>query len=408
MNININKNREDKHFYWLILIIISLASIVMGIYRDGFAVFFPLLQREFDLTRAQIGLYISFLYFSSSFVSVFTGRLVDLKGVKWGMASGTLLVGNFLFLLVLAVFSGFGMSINAPAANKGISEWFPQKWRSTATGIWSTAFPLGGLLSAILLPPLGILLGWRKAIIFPGVLALLCTFLILSFYHDKRSEIDDVKKDQTDSISFWKGLGQLVNNIDLLAISTYGFFLGATAGAISTHFTLFLYLDYGLSETAAGLGFAIVQFGSILGRPGWGLICDSFLKADRRKAFLFIGFLFFLITLVFGLFLKSMNRSLAIIFFLAFLTGCSGRGWNGLFFSSVPEMVREEQVGAAIGLSLLFVRVGIMLTPPIFGYIADIRNSYDFSWLLLGLMMFLASIGQYIFYIKSQHKIKEV
>ena len=176
--------------------------------------------------------------------------------------------------------------------------------------------------------------------------------------------------------------------------------MGATEGAILTHFTLFLYLDYGLTESVSGLGFAFVQFGSILGRLGWGLICDRFLGANRRKTFLFIGFMFLFIIIVFGLFLKSLYPPLAILFFLAFLIGCSGRGWDGLFFPSITEMVSKEQVGSAIGLSLLFVRAGILLSPPIFGYIADLRNSYDLSWLLLGLMMFLASAGQYLFYIK--------
>jgi len=414
MGINPNEI-EKKKFNWSILFIISLSSVVMGIYRDGFTTLFPFLQREFDLTRTQLGLYSVFLYFSSLLVSIYGGRLVDLKGSKWGMTSGVLFVGiclilhsiapNFIVLLVLTAFAGLGMSLNVPAANKGITEWFPTKWWSTVIGIWSTAFPIGGLLAAGLLPLLGILVGWRKAIIFPGVLALLYSFFLLYFYQDKRREKDNFKKDGANSISFWKGLSQLINNIDLLAISIYGFFLGVAAGVIYTHFTLFLYLDYGLTERVAGLGFAVVQFGSILGRPGWGLICDRFLGANKRKAFLFIGFLFLLITLVFGLFLKRINPSPTIIFFLAFLTGFSGRSWNGLFFSSIPEVVREEQVGRAIGLSLLFTRSGILLAPPIFGYIADLRNSYDLSWLFSGLIMFLASVGQYLFYIK--HSIRE-
>lgn len=414
MDFNVSKKGEKKQFNWSILFMISLASIVMGIYRDGVAALFPFVQIEFGLTRAQLGLYITFLYFTSSLFSIFSGRLVDLKGSKWGIISGVLFVGillilhyivpNYIILLMLAAFAGLGLSINPSAANKGITEWFPQKWRSTATGIWSTSFPIGGLLAASLLPLLGILIGWRKAILFPGLLALLCAFLILSFYQNKEREKVDFNKYDANSISFWKGLNQLINNIDLVAISTYGFFLGAAAGAITAHFTLFLYLDYGLTESAAGLGFAAVHFGSILGRPGWGLICDRFLGANKRKAFLFIGILFILITLVFGLFLKNLNPSFTIIFILAFLVGWSGRGWNGLFYSSIPEMVREEQVGVAIGLSLLFARAGMLLSPPIFGYIADLRNSYNFSWLFLGLVFFLASIGQYLFYIKAQRK----
>ena len=415
MDINTKESREGNHFNWLMLMIISLASIALGIYRDGIAVLFPFLQRDFNLTRGQIGLYISFLYLTSSLVSVYSGRLADIKGSKWGMTYGVLFVGvmlilhsiapNFIILLMLAAFAGLGLSINPSAANKGITESFPIKWRSTATGIWSTAFPIGGLLAASILPFFSTLIGWRKTILFPGFLALLCSFLIANFYHTKGSGKEHFKN-KTNRISFWKFVIQLTNNIDLMVLSIYGFFLGAAAGTIATHFTLFLFLDYKLSESIAGIGFAVVQFGSILGRPGWGLICDKILRANKRKAFLLIGFVFLLIALIYGLFLQGLNPSLVIIFILAFLAGGSGRGWQGLFFAAIPEIVEEEQVGTAIGLALLFLRAGTLLTPPIFGYIADLRDSYDFSWLLLGLVLFSASVVQYIFYIKTKGKRK--
>lgn len=66
------------------------------------------------------------------------------------------------------------MGLNPPAVNKSINEWFNQKWRSIATGIWSTTFPIGGLLSACLLPIIGAYIGWRKAVLFVGILSFLC------------------------------------------------------------------------------------------------------------------------------------------------------------------------------------------------------------------------------------------
>jgi len=397
---------NKKQFNWYILFIFSLASIVMGIYRDGITSLFPFLQKYFDLTRTQLGLYITSLYLTSSIFGVFSGRLVDSKGSKWGIVYGTLSVGiliilhsiatNFIILIILAAIVGLGLSINAPAANKGITGWFPYKWRSTATGIWSTAFPIGGILAASILPILGVLFGWRKAFLFPGIFALFCSLFILIFYKDNLKEKNNFFKNKTNNISFWKEFNCLIKNFNLVAISVYGFFLGTVAGAISTHFALFLYLDYGLNETFAGLGFAIVQLGSVIGRVGWGLICDIFFLGNRRKVFLFIGILFFLISLIYGLFLKTINTSILVIFLLAFLVGFTGRGWNGLFFSYIPKTVGEEQVGIAIGLAMAFLRGGLLISPPIFGYIADIRNSYDLSWIILGLTFLLVSFGQYI------------
>ena len=388
------------------LFIISLSSIVTGIYRDGFAALFPFLQEDFYLTRAQIGLHSTLFFSTSMFISMFAGFLVDLKGSKWSLVFGVLLMGifitlhsmasNFTLLIIMAALTGLAVSINLPAASKGIIEWFPQKWRSTALGIRSMAFPIGGLLGSIFLPFLGGVFGWRKTIIFPGMLAILCAIFILYFYPNKNEE-DSIKKNNPNSISFWKSFNQLFKNSDLISFATFGFFLAATSASIATHFTLFLYLDYGFSVKIAGLGFAFVQLGSILGRPVWGLICERSLGGDKRKTFLYMGLLFTTLSLFLGLFIKNFNPPVSVLLVIAFLIGFSGRGWNGIYHASIAETVKEKEVGMAMGFSALLMRPGMVLAPPIFGYIADLRNSYDLSWLLLGLMLFLASVGQYLF-----------
>lgn len=311
------------------------------------------------------------------------------------------IVPNFIILLILAAFAGFAISINNPAANKAIVEWFPYKWQGTAMGLRSSAPPIGGMLSAIVLPSLAILIGWRKAIIFPGLFALLCAFFVFNLYQDKNNKEDNHNENTSKNVSLLQIFNQLIKNRGLLSISLLGFFLGATTGSIAAHFTLFLYLDYGLTEKMAGLGFAFVQLGSVFGRPGWGIICDRLLKANRRKTFLYLGCMFTLLSLTLGFFLEGINPPISVLFLLAFLAGFLGRGWHGIFFASLTEIVKEENIGVAMGFSFVFIRLGIMLVPPIFGFIADFRNSYSLSWLLLGIILSIVSITQYIFYIKE-------
>lgn len=403
--------KKNQYLNWFILFIISLGSIVIGIYRDGFAVLFPFLQQDMNLTRTQLSLYISIVYFSASFFSIFSGQLVDSIGSKRGLSLGVMLVGISLFLhsifssytilLILGFFSGFGLSLNLPAANKGISEQFQQEFSSIATGIWSMAFPIGGLIAAGTLPFLSTLFGWRKAILLPVILSLLSIYTILTIFHDNKEH----KKNNIQKITIPYGnFSQLVSNIDLLVLSVYGFFLGAMGGVITTHFTLFLYLDFNLTESIAGIGFAIAHIGSILSRPLWGLVCDKFINGNNRKTFLLISLLFFFVTTSFFFFQTFINNSLKIILLLSFITGCSGRGWQGLFYSSVARISKTEQLGVSIGFASLFNRVGTLLIPPIFGFIADLRDSYDFSWLFLGFMILIASFGQYFHYNKNTTK----
>jgi MFS family permease len=89
---------------------------------------------------------------------------------------------------------------------------------------------------------------------------------------------------------------------------------------------------------------------------------------------------------------------------LTFLLGLSARGWQGLYFSAVSEQVGEKDTGLGIGLSLVFVRIGLLSGPPLFGLIADFNNSYTKSWLLLGIIIFISIIISYYFLFKFNHK----
>jgi len=53
----------------------------MGIYRDGIASIFLILQRDFNLTRTQIGMYTMAIHLVL-LSGIFTGQLIDIKGSK--------------------------------------------------------------------------------------------------------------------------------------------------------------------------------------------------------------------------------------------------------------------------------------------------------------------------------------
>lgn len=407
METNTKNNYRQSGFNWYALFILSLTSIITGIYRDGFASLFPFLQKDFHLTRSQLGLHSSFYYFAAASFAVYTGRVVDLKGSKHSLIFSCLIMGifyilhsvvpNFFIILLMAALTGASASFNMPSVNKGVVEWFSEKQRSTALGLQSMAFPIGGLLGAIALPFFGSMLGWRKAMFIPGLMAILCVLLLSHFYQEREKVNNSQSENIKDGISFWKSISQLIKSRELVKISIFGFFLGVMGNSITAHFTLFLFLDYGLPEIVAGLGFAFVQLGSILGRAAWGICCDKVMGSDKRKTFLSMGILFWLITMILSFGLKKLNPSVSTLFLLAFLAGCFGNGWPGIFCAAVTETVKEENVGIATGLAFLLARSGLMIAPPIFGYIADLKSSYNLSWFLLGIIMLIASLGQFLF-----------
>lgn len=235
MHINLKNNIDKDQFNWPILLLITFVGFATGIYRDGFCALFPLLQEDFGLTRAQLGLHSTIFFLGNTLSALFTGHLVDLKGSKLGLLYGVLSMGilciihsivqNFIILLLLGALTGFAISINLPASTRGIIDYFPIQWRGTAFGVQSTGFPIGGMIGAILLSSFGVLLGWRKAIIVPGFIAFLCVLIIFYFYKDKSStNINYNIKGSTDKLPFWGNYKRLFKNKSLVSISILGFF----------------------------------------------------------------------------------------------------------------------------------------------------------------------------------------
>ncbi len=407
-----NKNVNETYNY-KILLIITFVGIITGIYRNGIMTLFPFIQSEFNLTRTQVGLYSTFLYFSSTGVTIFSGRIADYWEVKKSMLWGLGLMGLFIFMhsfaprfeiiILFAFLTGLGFSIILPTSSKGIAEWFSIKQRSTAMGIMTLGYPVGGIISAVLLPWIGKNFGWRTDIILMALL-FFATTIIFNFSYFNKSSIKIRKdKEKGKRNSLFKDIIIFLKNKYLLVLCFLGIMFGFASGIVVTHLTLFLYIDYKFSEIIAGLGFMSLQIGSMVGRPLWGFINDKVFKDIKRIGFLWIGIIISVVSISFY-FLSNFKPSLIIILILTFLLGLSARGWQGLYFSAVSEQVGEKDTGLGIGLSLVFVRIGLLSGPPVFGLIADLNSSYTISWLLLGIIIFICIMISYYFLSKFNTK----
>lgn len=401
-----DKQHASNKFNIKVLIKITSAGFIAGMYRNGMMSLFPFLQSHFDLSKAQIGLYSTFLYISMAIVVIFAGRIADYFGAKksifWGLLTMGIfiilhcLVQGFLLLMLLATLSGLGLSIILPSTSKAVAEWFEGDNQATAMGIMTMGFALGGVIGASFLPWFGVNFGWKRSVILLGTLFLLVSFLFYYFYEEKEinTKIKENKESEKNNIK--DNLKLFLTNKYILVVCIVGIMFGVLSGSIVSHFTLFLFTDFNFSEVAAGFGFMILQIGSMVGRTSWGYINNKLFDGVERKGFLMVGIISSLMTLIFA-FLKTLNPSIVIILFLAFLLGALGRGWHGLYFATISKQVGEDKAGMGIGLSLLFVRFGIIIGPPIFGYIADRTGTYTYSWLLLSITTTVVILISYYF-----------
>jgi ACS family hexuronate transporter-like MFS transporter len=178
---------------WYIVGLLFAGSAISYIDRQALSINAPAIRDEFGLTNTEYAYLVTAFLVAYTFGYSASGYLVDKIGtrlaftffmVSWsivaalhGFASGFGSLGALRFLLGLAEAGA------VPASMRAISEWFPERERSMASGIFAAGTPGGILLAAPLVAFLTLSFGWRMAFIVTGLFGLLWLVPWLWLYH---------------------------------------------------------------------------------------------------------------------------------------------------------------------------------------------------------------------------------
>jgi ACS family hexuronate transporter-like MFS transporter len=165
---------------WWIAALLFLATVLNYIDRQVFSVLAPVFTEELRISEMQYGFLVQAFLVPYTVMFLISGYWIDRVGTRKGLASfigfwsaaaalhaatrGALSLGVFRFLL------GAGEAGNYTASAKAVSEWFPPKERSLATGIYSSGTAIGAIICPPLVVWLALTLGWRRAFL-PGAIA---------------------------------------------------------------------------------------------------------------------------------------------------------------------------------------------------------------------------------------------
>jgi ACS family hexuronate transporter-like MFS transporter len=394
---------EPKKSLGSILAVMTLSHTVASFCNLSIPPLTPFLRDELRLTHAQVGMLMSFFYIGVVSASILFGWLSDLLGVRWALILGLGIQGVFMicfawtatFLLggLFLILAGTGYSSVNPATTKGVMRWFSPQGRATAMGVKQTGIPLGGILAAFTLPGLALSFGWRPSVILVG--AITFSFIGIIWIGMPPALPDPDRR----SGMRWAQLRQVLSNRNIMALSVMGIFLAGTQLSIVTHLVLYLKSEFLFSSVMAGIYLAVVQAGGTAGRIGWGLISD-FLALGRRKPILvIIGIIAILQLLLLSR--AGPGLSSGLLFLVIGLLGCTAIGFHGVFIGFMGELSQRDLVGLTVGLSLTIQFMGIILFPPLFGYLVDRLGSYGPAWDMLALS-WVVGILILIFFIQER------
>jgi ACS family hexuronate transporter-like MFS transporter len=159
------------------------ATVINYLDRQTLSVAATTLREQFHMTNVDYSHVLFGFQLAYTIMNGVSGPLMDRLGTRLGyglcvlwwsiaamlhaFASGTLSLGLFRFLL------GAGEAGNWPAAVKVVSEWFPEKERAMAAGIFNSGSAVGAILAPPIVAFLVLRAGWRTAFLFVGITGLI-------------------------------------------------------------------------------------------------------------------------------------------------------------------------------------------------------------------------------------------
>jgi ACS family hexuronate transporter-like MFS transporter len=397
-------------YRWVILGVCWLAFIVVFLQRLSIGPLAPFLKEDLNLTSAQVGLLMSASAFGFMFTAFPAGWLVDRIGVRWMLLTGELVGGIFIASmftvttfaqgLVFMALAGLGMGCLASSTTKAVLEWFPVKERATAMGLKQTAVNAGGIITAATLPTVALALSWHYGFLGIGLIAVIIGIVSFVLYKQPPQSVSlDTLEAVTPSGVRPSGL-EVFRSRDIWLLVMAGFCLVVSEFAAIAYFVLYLNEALLFGVVTAGFFLAILEVGGAFGKPISGLISDRLFPGGRKKVYILMSGITFVMCIMFA-FLWQGSPSWLIIL-LSLVLGFTGIGWGGLHLTLIGEFAGKERAGTVTGMTTAFMLMGCMVGPPVFGYIVDSTGSYQIAWGFLAIVALLATA--LLFFVREGRK----
>lgn len=204
-------------YRWAICGLLFAATAINYIDRQMIGVLKPTLQAEIGWSETDYANIVFWFQAAYALGYMAFGRFVDVAGARLGYAiSFTLwtlahmahgMVSGVTQFAAARFALGIGESGNFPAGLKAVTDWFPQKERALAVGIFNAGANVGAIITPLLVPAITLAYGWRMAFIVTGALSFIWLAAWIALYrrpaeHPRVSagELAYIRSDPADAV----------------------------------------------------------------------------------------------------------------------------------------------------------------------------------------------------------------
>ena len=395
-------------FRWRICAVIFLATTINYIDRNVFS--FTMLDETFrhqmlgiplgtPLTEADMAVFrekMSFLdsifKYCYAFGFLLAGYLIDKVGIRRGYAIG---IGGWSLAAVShgLVHSvpgmawargalGIGEATNFPSAIKTVSEWFPKKERSFATGVFNAGANVGIILTAVFVPMIVLHWGWRASFIITGAVGTMVLFWWLAIYRRpedhpslSKAELAHIRQDGPAEPEVRVPWGVLIRYKATWAFAICKFMTDAVWWFYLTWLPTFFNSNPAFPDkldlkSVTG-PFLVIYIVSDLGSIFFGWLATQFIhlgwSVNKARKVTMLICAVCVVPIVFA----SMTSSVVIAVALIALATAAHQGWSANLFTTVSDQFPRRAVGSVVGIGGLAGGLGGALFAAKTGFIIN-------------------------------------
>jgi ACS family hexuronate transporter-like MFS transporter len=406
-------------FRWTICGLLFLAATINYIDRQVIGILKPTLQAQFGWTEIDYGDIVFAFQMAYAIGYIFAGRVMDLLGIKRGFAvalaiwslaamgaaavpqfgpAAAVLLGTFGLaysasvagFIAVRFLLGLGESGNFPAAIKTVAEWFPQRERALATGLFNAGTNIGAVITPMTVPFITARFGWSWAFILTGALgfAWLIAWLMVYEKPDRHPRLKPAER-------AFIGSDPIASETSVPWVRVLGYrqtWSFATAKFL-TDPIWWMYLfwlpdffsrNYGLSLLELGPPIIVIYVVADIGSVGGGWLSSALItrgwsvNAARKTAMLACALA--VVPIVFATRVQSMWGAVALVS----LATAAHQGWSANLFTFASDMFPRQAIGSVVGLGGFAGAVGGMLIAKVTGYVLQMTGSYTTVLMIAG------------------------
>ena len=336
------------------------------------------------------------------------GRFIDRAGTKIGYGVAMLFwsIASMAHALCSSL-AGFGSARAAlglgeagafPASMKTVAEWFPQKERALATGIFNAGTSVGAILTPLMVSWITIRFGWRWAFLITGSIGFFWFLLWMAIYRKPEehpqcsaSELEHIQSDRevpAKPVPWLRLLGYR---------QTWAFFIAKFLTDPIWWFYLFwipgfLQKEHGLNLTQIRLPLVVIYLVSDVGSVAGGWLSSSLIhrgfsaNVSRKTAMLACAVC--VVPIIYAYRAPGLWETVLLVG----LAAAALQGFSANLFTTPSDMFPKHAVASVVGIGGMAGAVGGMLIAEVTGYVLQATGSYLVPFLLAG-TAYLVALG---------------